>query len=477
MKLPYPKNPIVDSEFNITYHELRKMSDEETKTFFIGLRKELLRIWDETSTPPSIGKSENDIEDGFSQLKEIDHIRLFEDKNYPDHIGFIIDWTQQWNGLNQFFPHMLKTRINKKSMYDWFSNDDLSVEFRRVMVRALKNDGMYSFTKFIKVINQISFHQGDSDYAQTQNKNITKTELYRTFRYKLKEDEDFFVPPNGQIRVYDKTEKLFPKIIQVFRLGLGQPPVNFKPITARVIYEKYLSHITSQESYTIYDPCSGWGGRLLGSLCSKLKLHYVGTDPNTNNFGCYEKLGEFYNKKCNGTNTYEIFREPAEEIGNNIEFQKYVGNIDLIFTSPPYFDREQYSEDKTQSMNKFKDYSDWYYGFLRKMIFDSYDQLKVDRYMILNIADIRRGELDYIPLEQDTISLATERGFEYIGKIEMGMTRMIGVNPQKVKNSWFDEETKTDYKTEPILVFFKSVDYPWVEETEDEVRGYSLDNI
>ena len=128
-------------------------------------------------------------------------------------------------------------------------------------------------------------------------------------------------------------------------------------------------------------------------------------------------------------------------------------------------------------MNKFKDYSDWYDGFLRKMISDSYDQLKVDRYMIINIADIKRGENSYIPLEQDTISLAIERGFEYIGKIGMGMTRMIGVNPQKVKNSWFDEETKTDYKTEPILVFFKSVDYPWEDKTEDEVRGYNLDNI
>ena len=36
--------------------------------------------------------------------------------------------------------------------------------------------------------------------------------------------------------------------------------------------------------------CSGWGGRLLGSLSSQLKIHYVGTDVNSNNKGCYESL-------------------------------------------------------------------------------------------------------------------------------------------------------------------------------------------
>ena len=37
----------------------------------------------------------------------------------------------------------------------------------------------------------------------------------------------------------------------------------------------------------VYDMCSGWGGRLL-KWSSKLKIHYVGTDVNSNNKGCYE---------------------------------------------------------------------------------------------------------------------------------------------------------------------------------------------
>lgn len=76
--------------------------------------------------------------------------------------------------------------------------------------------------------------------------------------------------------------------------------------------------------------------------------------------------------------------------------------------------------------------------------------------MIINISDIKVTEKEYIPIEQDTISLALKSGFNYIGKVGMVMSRMIGLNPSKVKNSWFDETTMNDYKIEPILVFHKS---------------------
>jgi hypothetical protein len=48
---------------------------------------------------------------------------------------------------------MLKTKLKGKSMYDWFSNDELSIPFRRTMVRALRLDGLYSFSSYLKVKN------------------------------------------------------------------------------------------------------------------------------------------------------------------------------------------------------------------------------------------------------------------------------------------------------------------------------------
>ena len=71
MKLPVRKNPIQSSELNITYHELVNMDDIETKEWIDDLKSELLQIWDETHTPPSIGKSENDIIKSFDKLSGV----------------------------------------------------------------------------------------------------------------------------------------------------------------------------------------------------------------------------------------------------------------------------------------------------------------------------------------------------------------------------------------------------------------------
>ena len=257
------------------------------------------------------------------------------------------------------------------------------------------------------------------------------------------------------IRYYQLNQKLYPNIVQIFRLGFGQVPVNFPPLTARLIYEKFLSE-DKQDSYNVYDMCSGWGGRLLGSLASKLNIHYIGTDVNSNNFGLYEELAKFYNENCGGNNTFEMFRDGCEVISENKRFQKYKGKLDLCFTSPPYFSREVYSADKEQSCNTFPNYNDWLKGFLQPTILTCRDYLKPNKYMIINIADVKVLDKEIIPLEQDTISLAVRNGFTFEGTIGMVMTRMIGLNPKNVRNNWFDYASRTYYKIEPILIFRKN---------------------
>ena len=76
---------------------------------------------------------------------------------------------------------------------------DLSVEFRRVMVRVCKNDGMYSYSRPI---------------GTTDKKSISRLDLWTDLQYKIKDDEDFFVTENGQIRIYDKMKSYFQRLFR-----------------------------------------------------------------------------------------------------------------------------------------------------------------------------------------------------------------------------------------------------------------------
>jgi hypothetical protein len=86
-----------------------------------------------------------------------------------------------------------------------------------------------------------------------------------------------------RIRLYEKGQRLFPVGLKAFRVSFCQYAVNFPPLTAKYLYERYTDHIKTQEQINIYDPSSGWGGRLLGALSvnDERNIHYIGTDPNT----------------------------------------------------------------------------------------------------------------------------------------------------------------------------------------------------
>ena len=279
-------------------------------------------------------------------------------------------------------------------------------------------------------------------------------------------DDDKFV---YLVRKFELGQKIFPSAIQGFRLGLGQPAVNFPPLTARYLYEKYTDHIEQDEHLNIYDPSSGWGGRILGAMSSLKRIHYIGTDPNTDNFidelgiTRYEYVADFFNNKVLETNsfweeeqnTFHIFQEGSEHIGKHPDFQQYKGKLDMVFTSPPYFDREQYSTDEEQSYKAYPQYDDWRDNFLKPTLTNAYESLRKDRYLLWNIADIKIGTDKYHPLEQDSIDIVESLGGQYKGKLKMLMTRMIGLDPSSsgIKNSV--KLNGEYYKYEPIFIFHK----------------------
>ncbi len=447
------------------------MSYDDTLKWIDELRTFVLTEWDDKGIPPTIGLDTKDIIKNFRKLRE-----------YPLHQGkkqFLINddiiknYNKQASSVNQFFPTMLKTRVNNGSIYDWFT-DDYREKFTKVMLRVIKRDGMYNYSKCIPngselpenwFVVQQKRTDDVSKYYSMNSDEVKKLDSKYTTNITDYDDEKFIY----LVRVFELGQKIFPSAIQGFRLGLGQPAVNFPPLTARYLYEKYTDHIEQDEPLNIYDPSSGWGGRILGAMSSLKRIHYIGTDPNTDNFidelgiTRYEYVADFFNNKALETNsfweeeqnTFHIFQEGSEHIGNHPDFQQYKGKLDMVFTSPPYFDREQYSTDEEQSYKAYPQYDDWRDNFLKPTLTNAYESLRNDRYLLWNIADIKIGTDKYHPLEQDSIDIVESLGGRYEGKLKMLMTRMIGLDPSSsgIKNSV--EINGEYYKYEPIFIFYK----------------------
>lgn len=99
----------------------------------------------------------------------------------------------------------------------------------------------------------------------------------------------------------------------------------FKPWIASSIYDIYLPN-----GGKVIDPCIGWGGRLLG--CIDKNIEYVGFDLNQESLSANTELAKFIRR---------YIREPILIKADSTICDFPQG--DLLFTSPPYDNTEQYS--------------------------------------------------------------------------------------------------------------------------------------
>jgi hypothetical protein len=512
----YERNDwIYSPEINLKYEDVLKMPFPEFGKWVDFFRKTAIEQWNRTDAPPRIGMDEAEIIENFSKLQTY-KVNEFS-KVDKDGDEVIFNFNKFATCVNQFFPAMYKTGIGgsaydnpKPSIYDIFVEDEYLPNFIKQMNRLTRQDGMYRFSKTLH-LNHPDFHnshiqtgkewiekwaEGDTQkgfgfcLSQADSKvpspPITAQEVRDLYNAGILKYENISslktadwgenidnlidIPKQPiQIKTYPFGQTIFPEATAAFRIGMGtQAVVNFPPLTAKYLYQRFTEHIKEQKKINIYDPSAGWGGRILGALSvDDRNVHYIGNDPNTENYineigkTRYEYLAEFFNNKIPGAsnpfwghqNTYEIFTTGSEIIDEDPAFQKYKGELDFVFTSPPYFDRERYSNDETQSFKKFSNYDSWRDGFLRPTLTTAFEYLKNDRYILWNIADIKMGKDKFFTLEQDSINILTELGCEYKGKIKMTMSPMTGVDLSGVKNSMKIGDMV--YKYEPIFIFYK----------------------
>lgn len=177
-----------------------------------------------------------------------------------------------------------------------------------------------------------------------------------------------------------------------------QECANFRPAYAKLIIDTWCA-----EGGALFDSSTGYGGRLVGFLASHAGT-YIGTDPNVPTYQANLAIAN----DLGAHKDVILYNSPIEDL----DVSKHVNTIDLCFTSPPYFVKEQYSQDDTQSCVRYKTYEAWREGFLRPMLTKQFLVMRKGARNIVNIEDVTVKGKTY-PLVADTIAIAKEIGFIY----------------------------------------------------------------
>jgi hypothetical protein len=484
---------------NKYFEDVLWMSQSEFRHWVRELRKVVTWLWDKDGMPPVCGQAEKDIVDDFAQIESFQVYSFLKDHAGKHNQRIIVNDTNVGSAVNQWFPTMMKTTINHsanleagRSIYDYFKKRELFESFVKYATRHFKKD---SFRKYSHRIPK-----QDSDTAKYLFRCDTGVEWIKKFEAKankLRLTHDYWLsavkddaqnsdcddaPQNTTfltvsrtdlktlptpekckvnitddsekrqylIRVFEKKQRLFPDGFAAFRTSMAQFASNFPPLTAKFIYERYLTKLDVKGKAYIWDPSAGWGGRILGAMGIRreFNVHYIGTDPNTdhttgNGRTKYHEIADFYNavrtgkKRGHGkrrrfpktVNSYEIYQCGSENMRKQPQFQQYRGRLDIVFSSPPYFAKEVYSEDANQSSVKHGIFEEWRDFYLKPTLETAVEWLRPGGYLIWNIANIKLGKKRF-GLEDASCKILKELGMKRIEVLHMALSNMPGANRQ-----------------------------------------------
>ena len=179
--------------------------------------------------------------------------------------------------------------------------------------------------------------------------------------------------------------------------------LKFNPVT---IYSPIMtkSIISELKCKTVFDPCIGWGGRMLGTTCLGKDYQYTGCEPFTKTFQGLEKMVEDMDLE----GQVKLYNQPVEDVLEKIQDKMF----DMCLTSPPYFDLEVYSHEGSQSIKKYETYEEWILQFLKPII--DYVCSHVTKYSCWSVKNFKTKK--QYNLLDDVIQLHEENGWKQINE-------------------------------------------------------------
>jgi hypothetical protein len=147
-------------------------------------------------------------------------------------------------------------------------------------------------------------------------------------------------------------------------------------------FTKQVTMMTGKKTGTLFDPCAGWGGRMLGTVANG--WNYVACDPNVETFENLNRLIDFLDIR----DRVKLYNIPAE----NFDFDS-LNSVDVVLTSPPYFNLEVYTKDGEQSYNKHGTYDKWLECWLQPLMVNCLNKLADDGISAWNVMNFKKNDI------------------------------------------------------------------------------------
>ena len=235
------------------------------------------------------------------------------------------------------------------------------------------------------------------DWNELKKWSTTETFINSTSRLGMKLCEHFM--PNfydiednrgNSFRTYWQDSKLLEKVLTGNRKSHSTPYLSelkrgiyfATGMPKSTMYRPQMSKMITTGAEYVLDPCAGWGGRMLGAVANG--AHYIAFEPNPITFANLNKMIDFLDIKNNVT----LYCDDARNIDTH-----NIPKVDVVLTSPPYFDLEIYCKDNNQSVQNCTTYEDWDTNFLTIIISKCIMYLKADGKSCWNVANFGKNDM------------------------------------------------------------------------------------
>ncbi len=230
----------------------------------------------------------------------------------------------------------------------------------------------------------------------------------------------------------EKEKSFYAKVIE----ERGGGTSIFDPVLCELCYKWFCP-----QGGKILDPFAG--GSVRGIVAHMLNYTYHGIDLSEKQIEANNEQAELITPE----------NKPNWIVGNSLELYKSflkgeAYTFDFVFSCPPYFDLEQYSDNKTDlSTMRWSDFKDDY----SKIIYKAAQSLKPNRFACFVVSEVRDKKGFYRGLVPFTIAAFQMAGMQFYNEIIL--VNQVGSMPIRIKKM-FGSFRKIGRVHQNVLIFY-----------------------